>query len=132
MNTDSIWQSLPMPALLITADDRILHVNLAAETFLNASSKSVAGELVTQRIAVDDQLRHALQRCRANKSEVFLNDISFTFGERSTTTCTIQIAPLQDEPETLLMLIQPRACASSRKSPTSFDRASPWNSSSRS
>jgi len=111
MNPDTIWQSLPMPALLIASDDRILNANLAAETFLNASAKSITGELVTQRTALDDSLRHALQRCRANKSEVFLNDVSFTFGERATTTCTIQVAPLQDEPETLLMLIQPRVIA---------------------
>lgn len=111
MNPDTIWQSLPMPALLIASDDRILNANLAAETFLNASAKSITGERVTQRTALDDSLRHALQRCRANKSEVFLNDVTFTFGERPTTTCTIQMAPLQDEPETLLMLIQPRVIA---------------------
>ncbi|MBC7739515.1 MAG: PAS domain-containing sensor histidine kinase [Candidatus Saccharibacteria bacterium] len=111
MNPDSIWQSLPMPALLIAQDDRIMTINLAAETFLNASARSVTGELVTQRIPLDDSLRLALDRCRANKSEVFLNDVSFTFGERPTTSCSIQIAPLQDSPQTLLMLIQPRAIA---------------------
>ena len=111
MNPDSIWQSLPMPALLIAQDDRIMTINLAAETFLNASAKSVTGELVTQRIPLDDSLRLALDRCRANKSEVFLNDVNFTFGERSTTSCSIQIAPLQDSPQTLLMLIQPRVIA---------------------
>ena len=111
MNPDTIWQSLPIPALLIASDDRILNANLAAETFLNASARSIAGELVTRRIAADDSLRHALQRCRANKSEVFLNDVTFTFGERPTTICTIQVAPLQDDPETLLMLVQPRVIA---------------------
>ncbi len=111
MNSDSIWQSLPIPALLIADDDRILNINLAAETFLNASAKSVTNEVVTQRIALDDSLRDALQRSRANKSEVFLNDVTFTFGERVSTSCTIQIAPLQDNPQTLLMLIQPRVIA---------------------
>ena len=108
---DTIWQSLPMPALLIASDDTIINVNLAAENFLNTSARMVAGEPVTQRIATDDQLRLALDRCRANKSEVYLNDVTFALGDRQTTSCTIQIAPLQDDPQTLLMLISPRVIA---------------------
>ena len=111
INPDTIWQSLPMPALLIARDDTIISVNLAAENFLNASSRTVAGEPVTQRVAVDDSLRNALQRCRANKSDVYLNEVTFAFGDRPTTSCTIQIAPLQDDPQTLLMLISPRVIA---------------------
>ena len=38
-----IWASLPVPALLIDADDRILEINAAAEGFLNVSAKSVVG-----------------------------------------------------------------------------------------
>jgi two-component system nitrogen regulation sensor histidine kinase GlnL len=111
INPDTIWQSLPMPALLIAPDDKIINVNLAAENFLNASARMVTGEPVTQRVAVDDQLRHALARARVNKSEVYLNDVTFAFGGRPPTSCTIQIAPLQDNPETLLMLISPRVIA---------------------
>ena len=33
-----IWASLPVPALLIDADDRILEINAAAEGFLNVSA----------------------------------------------------------------------------------------------
>ena len=36
----SIWASLPVPAVLIGADDSILDVNSAGEGFLNASAKS--------------------------------------------------------------------------------------------
>ena len=111
INADTIWQSLPMPALLVAEDDRIVTINLAAENFLNASARTVAGEIVTTRVAVDDQLRLALARARVNKSEVYLNDVMFSFGDRSATSCTIQIAPLQDDPHTLLMLISPRVIA---------------------
>ena len=52
INADTIWQSLPMPALLVAEDDRIVTINLAAENFLNASARTVAGEIVTTRVAV--------------------------------------------------------------------------------
>ena len=38
---NAIWASLPMPALLIDAANTIVAANPAAETFLNASSKSL-------------------------------------------------------------------------------------------
>ncbi|MEI6099205.1 MAG: ATP-binding protein [Alphaproteobacteria bacterium] len=111
INADTIWQSLPMPALLIAPNDSIINVNLAAENFLNTSARMVVGEPVTQRIATDDTLRQALARCRSNASGVYLNDVTFALGDRQTTSCTIQIAPLQDDPQTLLMLISPRVIA---------------------
>ena len=108
---DTIWVSLPMPAILIDANNRIRDVNPAAETFLNASARAIIGADVAHRIATDAALQEALQRCRENQAEVYINDVDFGSGERPHVQCTIQIAPLQDDPMTLLMLISPRVIA---------------------
>ena len=39
-----IWASLPIPALLIDADARIVEVNPAGEAFLNASTRNLMGQ----------------------------------------------------------------------------------------
>ena len=108
---DTIWVSLPMPAILIDASDHIRDVNPAAETFLNASARAIIGAKVSQRIATDASLLDALQRCRENRSEIYINDVDFGTSDRRHMQCTLQIAPLQDDPTTLLMLISPRVIA---------------------
>jgi two-component system, NtrC family, nitrogen regulation sensor histidine kinase GlnL len=107
----AIWLSLPMPAILIDATDHIRDVNPAAETFLNASAKSVIGGKIDRRLPTDTSLMDALQRCRANQSEVYVNDVEFRASDRTTVHCNIQIAPLQDDPLSLLLLISPRVIA---------------------
>ena len=108
---DAIWLSLPMPAILIDATDHIRDINPAAETFLNASARSIIGGAASQRVATDASVRDALKRCRENRSEVYVNDVEFGMGDRPPVQCTIQIAPMQDDPLTLLMLISPRMIA---------------------
>lgn len=105
-----LWASLPMPALLIGPSDQILDANPAAETFLNASARSLRGAALAARVEADPGLTEALARCRANEAEVFVNDMGFA-GERGPVHCTVQIAPLQDDPATLLLLISPRVIA---------------------
>ena len=107
----AIWLSLPMPAILIDPTDHIRDVNPAAETFLNASAKSVIGAAVGQRLTTDTALMDALQRCRVNQSEVYINDVEFRGPDRNQIHCNLQIAPLQDEPMSLLLLISPRVIA---------------------
>ena len=107
----AIWLSLPMPAILIDATGHIRDVNPAAETFLNASARAIIGAPVGQRITTDAALHDALQRARENHSEVYLNDVEFGPGDRPPLQCTIQIAPLHDDPRTLLLLISPRVIA---------------------
>ncbi len=107
----AIWLSLPMPAILIDPANHIRDVNPAAETFLNASAKSVIGATVAQRLTTDSALMDALQRCRGNQSEVYINDIQFRGPDRSLIQCNLQIAPLQDDPMSLLLMVSPRVIA---------------------
>ena len=106
----AIWASLPMPALLIDLTDHIRAANPAAETFLNASARTVTGQLVTDRLTVDAPISAALQRARDNQADLYINDVNVGSGERAM-QCTIQIAPLSDDPDTLLLLISPRVIA---------------------
>lgn len=107
----NIWASLPLPAFLISSDDRIAETNPAAESFFNLSTRSLKGALVLERLHIDAPLEEAFARTRANQSPIFINNVDVTTGERPPVPCNIQIAPLNDDPGVILLLISPREIA---------------------
>ena len=108
---DAIWTSLPVPALMLDEADRIAQINPAAEGFLMSSSRSLLGQPVWDRLAVDAPLEEALQRARAHDAPLFVNDVDVGTGDRAPTQCTLQIAPLAGAPGRMLLLISPREMA---------------------
>ncbi len=106
-----IWTSLPLPTILIAADDTITDVNPAAEGFLNASAKTVTGVPVWDLIAVDDPLEVAFARARASQTPLFVNDVDVGSGHRAPLQCGLQIAPLAGSDGEMIMMISPRELA---------------------
>ncbi|MBK5945950.1 PAS domain-containing sensor histidine kinase [Rhodobacter veldkampii DSM 11550] len=106
-----IWASLPTPAILIDGADRVLEINPAAELFLNMSARSLKGQKLFDRLAIDAPLEEVFGRVRANNSALFINDVDISTGERAPVVCTLQAAPLGDDPQNLLLVIQPREIA---------------------
>jgi len=106
-----VWASLPLPALLIGPDNRIAEVNPAGEIFLNASSKSLMGQPAFDRLSINAPMDEALARARVNQSPLFINDVDVTTGERAPVQCNIQVAPMHDNAEVILLIISPRDIA---------------------
>lgn len=107
----SLWASLPLPALIIGPDGRIADVNPPAETFLNASAKSLVGHPVLDRLSIDAPMEDAIARVRNYLSPLFIAEADVTTGERAPVQCALQLAPLQDALGYLLLLISPREIA---------------------
>ncbi|MDZ4396047.1 two-component system sensor histidine kinase NtrB [Cypionkella sp.] len=110
-NGQALWASLPLPALLIGPTGLILDVNPPAETFLNASSKSLVGQPLLDRLSIDAPMEDALARVHAHESPLFIAEADVTTGERAPVQCALQMAPLQDSPGCVLLLISPREIA---------------------
>lgn len=109
MTPDSvIWASLPVPAFRIDRQDRIVDVNPAAEGFLNASCRAVAGQPVWDQVAVDAPIEAALERSRRNGTPLFVNDVQIGTGERAPMECSLQVAPLTAGDGEMILLISPR------------------------
>ncbi|MGO4854818.1 two-component system sensor histidine kinase NtrB [Phaeovulum sp. W22_SRMD_FR3] len=106
-----IWSSLPIPALLIDRSDRVIEINPASETFLNISAKALKGNSLYDRVAIDAPLEEIFARVRANRSALFMNDVDIGTGEKAPVQCNISVAPLGEDPDTILMLISPRELA---------------------
>jgi two-component system nitrogen regulation sensor histidine kinase GlnL len=108
---NALWNSLPVPALLLNADDTIAEINPAAEAFLNLSSKALLGEIVWDKVMIDAPLETAYARAVAQHTSLFVNDVDVSSGERAPLQCNIQFAPLRDGGGKMLMTIQPQEMA---------------------
>jgi len=108
----ALWNSLPVPTLLLGPDDVVVDVNPAAELFLNLSSRALKGAGVWDKVMVDAPLEEAYARARANRSSLFVNDVDVGSGERAPLQCNIQFAHLQGADGHMLMMISPREIAS--------------------
>ncbi|MBN2742219.1 MAG: PAS domain-containing protein [Rhodobacteraceae bacterium] len=106
-----IWNSLPTPALLIDGADRVSEVNPAAELFLNISAKSLRGQAIGERLAISAPLEEIFARVRANRASLFVNDVEVTTGEKAPVQCNLQAAPVGEEPDRVLLVIEPRELA---------------------
>ena len=109
--TATLWAALPVPAVIIDGADRIADVNPACEQFLNASARSLTGHPVWDRIFVDAPLEEAFARVRTGRAPLFLNAVDLGTGNRKPESCNVQIAPLADQGDTVLMLLESRALA---------------------
>jgi two-component system nitrogen regulation sensor histidine kinase GlnL len=107
----ALWASLPIPALVIDADNRIEAVNSAAETFLNLSSRSLMGKDLMDRISIDAPVADTVARVRRHLSPIFIAEAHLTTGEKAPVQCGITLAPVQDMPGHILVLITPREMA---------------------
>jgi two-component system nitrogen regulation sensor histidine kinase GlnL len=109
MITDpDLWNSLPVPALLLNPDETIADSNVAAENFLNLSAKALDGALVWDKVMIDAPLEEAFGRARDNRTPLFVNDVDVGSGERPPLQCNVQFAPLSGTGDQMLMLISPR------------------------
>ncbi len=108
---NAVWSSLPVPAIWIDGDDRIVDVNPAAEGFFNSSAKALRGEPVWDRLAVDAPLEDSLGRARDQGTALFVNDVDVGTGDRAPLQCNLQVAPLQGAEGGMMLLISPRELA---------------------
>ncbi|SHJ24026.1 two-component system, NtrC family, nitrogen regulation sensor histidine kinase GlnL [Shimia gijangensis] len=111
MDMIAIWNSLPVPALMVNENDLIQDINPAAESFLNTSAKSARGVPVWDRISVDAPLEEALVRARQNGTPLFVNDAGIGTGEGPPIQGNLQIAPVSGTSGDMLVLITSRELA---------------------
>ncbi|KAA9009166.1 two-component system sensor histidine kinase NtrB [Histidinibacterium aquaticum] len=108
----ALWNSLPVPALLLADDDTIADSNPAAESFLNLSERALKGAPVWDKVMIDAAIEDPFTRARHNRTSLFVNDVDVGSGERPPVQCNIQFAPLEGAAGYTLMMISPRELAS--------------------
>ncbi|MEM9582090.1 MAG: ATP-binding protein [Pseudomonadota bacterium] len=108
---DTLWTSLPLPALVIAPDNAIHDANTAMETFLNLSARSMIGTPVWDKLHVDAPLEDAVMRIRRDDAPLFVNNVDVGSGERPPVQCNIQFSTMVNRPGFILVLMKPREIA---------------------
>ncbi len=106
--TDQVWQALPIPGFLVDGRDRVAQINPAAENFLNTGRKSLTGRPLGECLVLDADIPPLLARVRAGQSDLFLHDVTYRRTGEVPVLCDLQIAPLADGTDTMLVLLHPR------------------------
>lgn len=108
---DAIWSALPMPTLVLKGDNAIARVNPAAESFLSRSRRSLRDKPLSQVVQIPILNEAMLARVRANQSPMVFNDLDVQVPDRAKVKCHVQVTPLGEDDDTLLLLISPREIA---------------------
>ncbi|MEM6634878.1 MAG: ATP-binding protein [Pseudomonadota bacterium] len=108
---EDMWNSLPLPALIVSSKDRVLDINNAAEMFLNLSQKVLKSAPVWDRIHVDAPLEEVLERVREAQATVHINDAMIGTGTQPPVPCNVQVAPMQRTSGAVMILMEPRHVA---------------------
>jgi two-component system nitrogen regulation sensor histidine kinase GlnL len=106
-----LWASIPVPAFLADAENRLVAVNPEGEEFLNASARSLRGQPAFDRIVIDAPIEEALERVRVNMAPILISDVEVGTGDRPPVLCSVRIAPVTDDPGRVLILVWPRELA---------------------
>lgn len=105
---ETLWASLPMPAVAVDPGDRISCMNAAAELFLNVSSRLAVGRPVLDRLAFGAPIEDAFARARENGSPLFVDSAEVLPGRGATPIlCSLRLAPVADAEGHVLALIEP-------------------------
>lgn len=108
MHELAVWNSLPIPALLVDENDLIQEVNGVAETFLNTSARALKNAPVWDKVMVDAPLEEAFARARAQGTPLFVNHVDVSSGDTQPRPCNLKITPLLGYPGWMMFLISPR------------------------
>ena len=103
----ALWAALPMPVVLIGANDKILSVNMAAESFFMASSKALEGAGLWEKLTCDSALVEAFERARKAQTPLFVCDIVVALNGGASPACDLQLAPFQPDQGEMLLVINP-------------------------
>ena len=102
-----LWAALPLPAILIEANNQILALSPAAEQFLMSSERALKGHNLFEVVAFEGELEDAFERARREDAPLFVNDVSVGRLGRTLERCDLQFAPYDADQGQMLLLITP-------------------------
>lgn len=106
-----VWSALPVPGLMVDADDRVIAANPMAEVFLNTAEKSLIGRGIAACLPVDIDLAATLGWARDGTSAIVHHDVALSRARQGKILTDLHVAPLGDPPEAMMLVLYPRQIA---------------------
>jgi two-component system, NtrC family, nitrogen regulation sensor histidine kinase GlnL len=102
----AILSALPVPVILVDADNRFRYVNQAAEQFLGVSASSLAQLRLNDLVPPDNPLFLLIDQVRQTEASIADHDLTVESPRLRKQGITVQGAPLPEEPGSVLLVMQ--------------------------
>ena len=106
-----ILSALPVPVVMIDADNRFRYVNHAAEQFLGISASGLSQLRLRDLVPEDNPLFLLVQQVRQGDATVSDHDLSVDSPRLNKHGMTVQGSPLPEEPGSVLLVMQDASAA---------------------
>lgn len=107
----AILGAMPVPVVLLDADNRFRYVNHAAEQFLGNSAASLSQMRLTDLVPSDNPLFLLIDQVRRTEATISDHDLTLESTRLHKTGITVQGSPVPEEPSSVLLVIQDASAA---------------------
>jgi two-component system nitrogen regulation sensor histidine kinase GlnL len=107
----AVLAALPVPVILLDADNRFRHVNLAAQQFLGMSAASLAQLRLSDLVPPDSPLFMLIEQVRQSEATIANHDMTLESPRLHKPGITVQCSPLPEEPGAVLLVMQDASAA---------------------
>ncbi len=107
----AILSAMPVPVVLLDADNRFKYVNHAAEQFLGASAASLSQARLTDLLPSDNPLFLLIDQVRRTEATISDHDLTLESARLHKTGITVQGSPVPEDPNSVLLVMQDASAA---------------------
>lgn len=113
IDSAAVLEALPVPVVLLDADNRFRMVNHAAEQFLGVSAAGLSQLRLNDLIPPDNPLFLVIDQVRATEATIADHDLTLESPRLQKRGITVQCSALPEEPGAVLMVMQDASAARS-------------------
>jgi two-component system nitrogen regulation sensor histidine kinase GlnL len=107
----ALLSALPMPVVLLDAENRFRFVNQAAEQFLGISARQLAQHRLSDLVPEDSPIFLLIAQVRQGEVTVSDHDLTLDGPRLRKQGITVQATPLPEEPGAVLLVLQDASAA---------------------
>lgn len=106
-----LLSALPMPMVVLDADNRFRYANHAAEQFLGVSTAHLSQMRLSDLVPLDNPLFMLLEQVRTHEATVSDHDLTLESPRLHKPGITVQGSPLPDDPGSVVLVLQDASAA---------------------
>lgn len=113
VDPSAILASMPVPVIVLDPENRFRHINPAAEQFFGISASSLSQMRLSDLLPPDNPLFLLLDQVRRTEATISDYDLNLESPRITKRGITVQGAPLQEEPDAVMLVLQDASAARS-------------------
>ena len=107
----AVLSALPVPVMVLDAENRFRHVNQAGEQFLGISAASLAQLRLDDLVPQDNPLFLLIQQVRRTEATIADHELNLESPRLHKPGISVQCSPLPEEPGAVLLVMQDASAA---------------------